>query len=78
MPTTPKPCKGEIIKLASLFGVHNVALAGCRDAMHCVSTILSYPAVSLRYTAGYAHFIPARLGKKTIKIKITPIYYESG
>ncbi|MDR1484295.1 MAG: hypothetical protein LBT09_05685 [Planctomycetaceae bacterium] len=39
-----KPCKGEIIKLASLFGVHNAALAGCRDAMHCVSTILSYCA----------------------------------
>ncbi|MDR1484127.1 MAG: hypothetical protein LBT09_04815 [Planctomycetaceae bacterium] len=38
MPTTPKPCKGEIIKLPSLFGVHNVAIAGCRDAMHCVST----------------------------------------
>ncbi|MDR1483812.1 MAG: hypothetical protein LBT09_03215 [Planctomycetaceae bacterium] len=24
--------------MPSLFGVHNVALAGCRDAMHCVST----------------------------------------
>jgi hypothetical protein len=35
-----KPCKGEIIKLPLLFGVHNVAIAGCRDAMHCVSTIL--------------------------------------
>ncbi|MDR1486153.1 MAG: hypothetical protein LBT09_15210 [Planctomycetaceae bacterium] len=33
------------------------------------------PAVALRYTAGYAHLIPAGLGKKTIKIKITLIYY---
>ncbi|MDR1485601.1 MAG: hypothetical protein LBT09_12360 [Planctomycetaceae bacterium] len=41
----------------------------------CIASLLSYPAVSLRYTAGYAHFIPAGLGKKTIKIKITLIYY---
>jgi hypothetical protein len=34
------------------------------------------PAVALRYTAGYAHFIPAGLGKKTIKIKNPLMYYE--
>ncbi|MDR1485507.1 MAG: hypothetical protein LBT09_11880 [Planctomycetaceae bacterium] len=35
------------------------------------------PAVLLRYTAGYAHFIPAGLGKKTIKIKIPLTYYKN-
>jgi hypothetical protein len=33
----------------------------------CIASLLS---------GGYAHFIPAGLGKKTIKIKITPVYYE--
>ncbi|MDR1486128.1 MAG: hypothetical protein LBT09_15085 [Planctomycetaceae bacterium] len=42
----------------------------------CIASLLCYPAVSLCYTAGYAHFIPAGLGKKTIKIKITLTYYQ--
>ncbi|MDR1484585.1 MAG: hypothetical protein LBT09_07145 [Planctomycetaceae bacterium] len=38
----------------------------------CIASLLRnalrlyYPAVSFRYTAGYAHVIPAGLGKKTI------------
>ncbi|MDR1485154.1 MAG: hypothetical protein LBT09_10065 [Planctomycetaceae bacterium] len=45
----------------------------------CIASLrlLCYPAVAMRYTVGYAHCIPAGLGKKTIKIKITLIYYKN-
>ncbi|MDR1484739.1 MAG: hypothetical protein LBT09_07940 [Planctomycetaceae bacterium] len=61
-----KPSKGRDYQI----GI--IVLSPLQDAeTQCIASLrlLCYPAVSLRYTAGYAHFIPAGLGKKTIKIK---------